>query len=133
MKLSEVIKKFREDNRLSQREFAKMCGLSNSLISILEMGTNPQTGKVMDPDMRTYRRIADGMGITVDELFAMIKADAPADLPGLSESDREIIEVLHQNPQLRLLLSIQMGLRPKSLDAVTAIVKEIAKERGDDD
>ena len=133
MKLSEVIKKFREDNRLSQREFAKMCGLSNSLISILEMGTNPQTGKVMDPDMRTYRRIADGMGITVDELFAMIKADATADLPGLSESDREIIEVLHQNPQLRLLLSIQMALRPKSLDAVTAIVKEIAKERGDDD
>ena len=75
MKLSEVLKTYRRENDLSQRDFAKMCGLSNSLISILEKGKNPQTGKAVDPDMRTYRRIADGMGISVDKLFSQIKEE----------------------------------------------------------
>lgn len=73
MKLGEILKEYRNEHGLSQREFAKICGLSNSLISILEMGYNPQTGKKMDPDMRTYRRLAAGMGITVEQLFDMMK------------------------------------------------------------
>lgn len=83
MKLSEVLKTYRKENDLSQREFAKKCGLSNSLISILEMGKNPQTGKAIDPDMRTYRRIAEGMGITVDKLFSRISEDAVKGTPGM--------------------------------------------------
>ena len=73
MKLGEILKEYRNEHGLSQREFAKICGLSNSSISILEMGYNPQTGKKMDPDLRTYRRLADGMGITVEQLFDMMK------------------------------------------------------------
>ena len=75
MKLSEILKKYRTENKISQREFAKKCELSHSLISILEMGTNPQTGKPMEPDLRTYRRLAYGMGITEKELLNKIRSD----------------------------------------------------------
>jgi len=132
MKLSKIIKNYREENDLSQREFAKRCGLSNSLISILEMGVNPQTGKPMEPDMRTYRRIADGMGITTEALFDRIKSDVEAG-SGFSTIDQSIVEALHQNPKLRLLFDIQKNLSDSDLNAVLGVVNAIAKERGDDD
>lgn len=69
MELKDLLLKFREENGISQREFSRRSGLSNSLISILEMGMNPQTGKKMSPDLETYRKIASVMGITVQALF----------------------------------------------------------------
>lgn len=72
MNISDVILTFRAKNALSQREFARRCGLSNSLISLLEMGYNPQTGKKISPDLDTYSKIAKGMCITLHELFEML-------------------------------------------------------------
>ena len=69
MELKDVLIQYRKENNLSQREFAKKCGLSNSLISILEMGENPQTGKKPSPSIETYKCLASGMGTTVHELF----------------------------------------------------------------
>ena len=69
MELKDVLKNFREKNKISQREFARRCDLSNSLISILEMGTNPQTGKKMSPDLVTYRKLASGMGVSLQFLL----------------------------------------------------------------
>ena len=69
MELKEILTNYRKENDLSQREFARRCGLSNSLISILEMGKNPQTKKKMAPDLDTYRKLANAMGISVQKLF----------------------------------------------------------------
>ena len=76
MRLEELIKKYREDNDISQREFARRCGLSNSLISIFEMGKNPQTGKTISPDLETYRKLANGMGMSVQSLFEQLGSGA---------------------------------------------------------
>ena len=72
MELRTILTKFREENKISQRELARRSGLSNSLISILEMGVNPQTGKKMTPDIDTYKKLADAMGIRIHDLFEMI-------------------------------------------------------------
>ena len=72
MELKDSISEYRRDNGISQREFARRSGLSNSLISILEMGTNPQTGKKMAPDLQTYKKLAAAMGTTVQALFERI-------------------------------------------------------------
>ena len=105
MKLGEVIKRFREENGISQREFARRCELSNSLISILEIGINPQTGKEMEPDLRTYRRLASGMGISLQQLQKLLQDDATIalDQSQLTEEDMEFLEALHQDHELRML------------------------------
>jgi len=72
MELGEMIRNYRTENKISQREFARRSGLSHALISILEIGTNRQTGKKPTPDMETYKKIAYAMGITVHELFENI-------------------------------------------------------------
>ena len=52
MKLEELLKQYRAENKISQRELARRCDLSNSLISLFEMGKNPQTGKQMSHQTR---------------------------------------------------------------------------------
>ena len=70
------------------------------------------------------QRLADLLGV----LFSTLTTEG-----GIQDyEDRQRLEALHQNPKLRMLFDLQMGLKPQSLDAVTAVVKEIAKERGDE-
>ena len=80
MKLSLLLKTYREAHEISQRELARRCGLSNSLISLMEMGVNPQTGKEMSPDLETYRKIADGLEMSVQRLFEVLGDDATVSL-----------------------------------------------------
>lgn len=80
MKLGDLIIQYRKENKLSQREFSRRCGLSNSIISIIEKGVNPQTGKPSLPDMATYNKIASAMGISMQTLFTKLGNDASVQL-----------------------------------------------------
>ena len=70
--LGDVIKKYREENGLSQREFAKMTGLSNSYISQLEMNTNSKNGQPIKPQLETFKAVADAMHTSIDVLFSKV-------------------------------------------------------------
>lgn len=80
MELKDLLIQYRKEKNLSQREFAKKCGLSNSLISILELGENPQTGKKPKPSIETYKSLASGMGTTVHDIFSKIGDTEMVDL-----------------------------------------------------
>ena len=80
MKLSEIIIDHRKRMNISQREFSRQCDLSNSYISFLENEKNPKTGKPLVPTIEQYKKIARGMGITVQRLFEMLDDDAPVDI-----------------------------------------------------
>ena len=80
MELKEALLNYRKEHGLSQRKFAEKCDLSNSLISLLEMGVNPQTGKKPNPDTETYKKIAKGMDISVHELFEQLGDSEMVDL-----------------------------------------------------
>jgi len=75
MKLKEFIKQYREANHLSQRDFAMQCGISHGTVSLLEKGFNPQTGKPITQDMGTMRKIANGMGMSVNMLLEQVYDD----------------------------------------------------------
>ena len=70
MTLAEVIKKYRDEHSLSQRQFAHRCNLSNAQISLLEKGVGT-SDKPFVPSYLTLTKIARGMGISTDTLFAM--------------------------------------------------------------
>ena len=72
MDLKDILIKYREENRVSQRELARRCGLSNAQISILEYGKNKQTGRKPTPDIITLKKLADGMGMQLQSLLDMI-------------------------------------------------------------
>ncbi|MBO7663765.1 MAG: helix-turn-helix transcriptional regulator [Clostridia bacterium] len=80
MKLSVIVSEYRQRMQISQREFARRCGLSNSYISFIENETNPRTGRPMVPTLEQYQKIAAGMDMTVHQLFELLDEDAPVDL-----------------------------------------------------
>lgn len=103
MTLGEIIKEYREENKLSQREFAKLAGLSNSYISQLEMNTNSKNGLPIKPQIETIKAVADAMNTTIDVLFTQMDdividiSKKPTADEG-SELDRKIMRLVYQLP-----------------------------------
>lgn len=71
MTLKEYVIEYRKSHKISQRKFAAMCDLSNGFISILEKGDNPHTQKPITPSLPTLKKLATGMGISLDELLSV--------------------------------------------------------------
>lgn len=69
MTLGEFVKQYREAHFMSQREFARRCGLSNAQISLIEKGIGTD-GKPFTPTGLTLSKVARGMGLPVESLIA---------------------------------------------------------------
>ena len=104
MNIGEVVKEYRDKNKLSQRQFAQRCKLSNGYISMLEEGKNPKTNEPIVPTIDTYKKIADGMHLSIDTLFGLLD-DAPIVInksPSneyvLTEGDKKLIDLFRKVP-----------------------------------
>lgn len=67
--LGELIIEYREKHKLSQRQFATVCGLTNGFISMLEANRNPKTGKPISPSFASLKSLASAMHISLQELL----------------------------------------------------------------
>ena len=136
MKLSAIITNYRNRLQISQREFARRCGLSNSYISFIENEVNPKTGRPMVPTLEQYQKIAAGMDLTVHQLFELLDEDAPVDLgsspvPEASKPAKD---------ELRILIPGISKFPPERIEraknAFLAMIKatypELFEEEGDD-
>lgn len=67
--LGEIIKDYRTENNISLRDFGERCGISHSYIDKLEKGTDPRTGKPIEPTLDTVIRISKALGKTPEKIF----------------------------------------------------------------
>ena len=79
MTLGELIVGYRQEKHLSQRQFATASGLSNGYISMLERGVNPNTNQPIIPTLPALKKLADCMGITVEDILSRVD-DMPVSL-----------------------------------------------------
>jgi len=63
MNLAQNIKKFRKRLKLSQEELAKKAGITYSTLIKIESGAND------NPTIKTLKKIADALNVTIDELI----------------------------------------------------------------
>lgn len=75
MKLEEIIRQYRESERITMQEFANRCGLSKGYISMLEKGKHPQNQRRLAPSLETYQKLALAMNLSLDALLAMMDDD----------------------------------------------------------
>lgn len=64
MNIGERLRSFREMHGLSQRALAKKAGVTNGIISMIEMNRN-------SPSLATLKKILDAISISFSEFFAM--------------------------------------------------------------
>lgn len=97
MTLSQIVKQFRTERGLSQRQFSAMCNMSTGYVSMLEEGVNPRTKEPLVPSLVTMRKIAIAMGMSLDELMSMVDGDALVSLSGKdapAQQDERTSEVI---------------------------------------
>lgn len=122
MKLSELIIDYRKRMNISQREFSRRCDLSNTYISFLEKEKNPKTGKPMVPTLEQYKKIADCMGMTVQQLFEQLDEDAPVDL-GPSAQVAPVVDQVPHTPEARILAKGIDKMPPEQREAIINMMK----------
>lgn len=71
MTLSEFIKNYRLEHGLSKRAFALQTGVSVQQISNIENGVG-NNGKPMTSTMKTYKKIADGIGMSEVDFLSLL-------------------------------------------------------------
>ena len=79
MTLGDYIRAYRKKAKMSQREFANKCDLSNGYISMLERGINPKTNEPITPSLIQLKKLADGMCVTVSDILQEVD-DMPVDV-----------------------------------------------------
>lgn len=80
MTLGAMILQYRTEHKLSQRQFAMKCGLSNGYIAMIERNMNPSTGKPIVPGLDQIKAIANAMGMTADTLIRSVDGNTPVSL-----------------------------------------------------
>lgn len=93
MTLRELIVKYRNDHGLSQRQFAQICDISNGYLAMIENNENPRTKKPPVLSLTMLRKLAGGMGMSLQSLFETIDDEmvSGVDEAILSEDERDLI------------------------------------------
>ena len=122
MKLSEIVRRYREEHGLSIRQFAKQCDISHSAIANIENETNSY-GEPYIPQLGTINKVAYGMGIPARDLLSMMDGvnieSSPSD---------DLRDELKDNPELRTLLSASSKLSKEDLQFVIRFVEKMSRE-----
>ena len=114
MTLGEVIKTYREEHGLSMRDFAKLSGLSNTMISNYEHGVSKKTGEALIPSLGNVAKIASAMGIEIEDLVKMCGGTLDA------VQLRDASDYRGSNFRIARLVGIANGLSTKSLKELVA-------------
>lgn len=122
MKLSEIVKKYRDEHGLSLRAFAQRCGVSHSVIYNVENEQN-SVGDPFTPSFETMQKIAVGMGLSVNDLLREIE-----DMPIYTSEVDEMREELRANPDLRMLLSASRNLDAEDIRQLVALAERMNRE-----
>lgn len=126
MKLSKIIMDYRNRMSISQREFARDCGLSNSYISFIENESNPRTGRPIVPTLDQYQKLANGMQMTVHQLFKMMDNDSPVDISVSSDSSDSI----DLDDEEKRLVSLWRGAQPFARQIAMETLMNHQKKKG---
>ena len=116
MTLGKIVENYLQQNEISQRSFAKKCGLSAGYISMLVNGVNPRSNTPIVPTLTSLHDIAKGMGITIDELLSLMD-DSTVELDFNKSSNTEeftrLFAQLSEEQQKLIIASIRGILENK--------------------
>ena len=121
MTIGEIIHEYRETHGISIRDFARMCGISHAAIALYEKGVSPKTGEPIVPSTSNLKKIADVLGLSLDELFRKCDdmAIALIDAPDYRGS----------NIRIARLVEIAGSMNGRELDELLSLAEWIKSRR----
>lgn len=117
----EKLRELRKAKKLTMKQLGQLVGASESTISLYERGLH-------DPDILTINRIADALGVTVDELLGR---EAATD-QDLDDDTFALREQLRRDPDMRVLFSAASKATPEHIRAAAAMLKALRTGENND-
>lgn len=108
MTLGDILKQYRDDNKISMDEFSRRSSLSKGYISMLENNINPRNNKPIAPTLPTIQKIATGMNTDVDTLLKAI--DQNQEISLVDESVESAIQDFYYSEERKLIDGINNTL-----------------------
>ena len=130
MTLGEYVKQYRQMHGMSQREFAKISGLSNTYVSYLERGYSGH-GQIIAPSIETYQAIARATNCTAQDLLDYLDDEKEESPPPLVNDDEELTELLtraRDDPHIRMLFSVTKDATPEDVEKAIKIIQMLKGE-----
>lgn len=91
MTLGDLIRSYRETNRLSLEEFAQRASLTRPYIWMLEKNKNTKNNKPIIPSVTTLKKVALAMNMPLNNLLEALDKDYPVRLETrINVSDAEL-------------------------------------------
>lgn len=91
MKIGQLIKNYRDSNKVTMQDFADAAGISKAYISILEKGYRAN-GREVIPSYETMQGVAKAMKISVTSLVQLLDKDQLVLLDPTNETDSILAE-----------------------------------------
>ena len=136
MKLSEVLKKYREEHHITMEKLAQDSGMSKSYISMLENERNPKTGNPIVPSIDTLKKLAKGMHTDIDSLIKILD-DIPVDISTTSsqyydnQETAQTAQNLFDSREMQILFDAAKGSRPSDLLMAAEMLKRFKETNSD--
>ena len=125
MTLKDLIIEYRNDNGLSQRQFATACGLSNGYISMLEKEMNPNTKLPVTPTLPKLKQLASGMGMSLTDLLVKVD-DMPVELILDDADSKKLVPEIEDELDAEIMKIIS-GLTPEKKQQALSYIQYLAQ------
>lgn len=127
MNFAERLKELRKSRKLSQGDVAKVLGVTRAAVSQYEMG-------VRKPSYEMMEVLADYFNVDMDYLLGRTDKTTTLAVPTsgqeseyyLDEETREIVELMHKDPQYRTLFSASRKLSKEDLQIIMSMIERMS-------
>lgn len=103
--IGNFIRKYRGD--MSLRDFAEKCGISHTHLDSIEKGIDPRTGKPVSVTVETLKKIANAMGMTINDLLIQ---SGDVKIEDLRFDNANIVDVPSNTVKIPVLGVIKAGI-----------------------
>lgn len=119
MTLGEIIKQYRDENKMSMDAFAKKAGLSKAYISILERNYNPSSKRPPEPTLDAIAAISVAVGMDFNDVIMRLDKKQKVKLPAIPNEE-------HLNNEI---IDRLCKLTPDEMEKVDAFVQGLLASR----
>lgn len=103
--IGNFIRKYRGD--MSLRDFAEKCGISHTHLDSIEKGVDPRTGKPVSVTVETLKKIANAMGMTINDLLIQ---SGDVKIEDLQFDNANIVDIPSNTVKIPVLGVIKAGI-----------------------
>ncbi len=103
--IGNFIRKYRGD--MSLRDFAEKCGISHTHLDSIEKGIDPRTGKPVSVTVETLKKIANAMGMTINDLLIQ---SGDVKIEDLQFDNANIVDIPSNTVKIPVLGIVKAGI-----------------------